>query len=165
MIPAAFVSPLVTIATGLVTTSLVIGGAYLKGRQDGREAMLERQLHQAHLTTRKQEKATDRVVVEYRDRVQVVTKQGKEVVREVERLVPFGLCQLDPGFRLLHDAAAAGSVPDPAGRADGPAAPVEQATAAETVADNYLACRLNAEQLTALQRWIRKQERIANKGD
>lgn len=158
------VSPLTTIAATFAAIALALAASYLKGRQDGREAMLAQQLRASAQLVKRQDKVTERVRIEYRDRVRVVTKQGKEVVREVERLVPYGLCQLDGGFRLLHDAAAAGSLPEPAGGADGPPAPVEQAAAAEVVAGNYLACHLNAEQLMALQGWVRKQQKL-NTGD
>lgn len=163
MIPSV-VSPLVTFATFAVTAGLLVGASYLKGRQDGREAVLTEQLTASSKLAKRQDRRTEQVRVEYVDRVQVVTQQGKEVVREVERLIPFGLCQLDPGFRLLHDAAAAGAIPGPAGRADGAAAPVEQAAAAHTVAENYLACHLNSEQLTALQRWVTAQKSIYERG-
>jgi hypothetical protein len=56
-----------------------------------------------------------------------------------------------PGFRVLHDAAAAGVVPDPARVAA--AAPVEPAAAAATIADNYATCNDLRQQLLGWQRW------------
>lgn len=83
-------------------------------------------------------------------RVRTVTK---EIIREVPVYVPAGSCSLPPGWRLLHDAAAAGEVPDPAGIPD--AAPVAPDEAASAVAANYGACLENAERLRALQQWVR----------
>jgi len=82
-------------------------------------------------------------------RIQTVTK---EIVREVPVYVPVGTCALPPGWRVLHDAAAAGEVPYPSGIPD--AAPVDPQAAASAVADNYGTCHQNAEQLRALQQWL-----------
>ena len=46
----------------------------------------------------------------------------KEVIREVPVLIPAGSCDLPPGFRVLHDAAAGGPLPAAASGPD--AAPV-----------------------------------------
>lgn len=62
-----------------------------------------------------------------------------------------------PGFRVLHDAAAAGVVPDPASVAA--AAPVEPAAAAATIADNYATCHDLRDQLIGWQRWWREVSR------
>jgi hypothetical protein len=56
---------------------------------------------------------------------------------------------------VLHDAAAAGHVPDAADLAD--AAPADAQTVAATVADNYAACHAIREQLTALQQFERER--------
>ena len=62
------------------------------------------------------------------------------------------------GFRVLHDAAAHGVIPDPARIAD--AAPVPAAAAAGTVAGNYGTCIENAQRLTDLQAWVRAQRAL-----
>lgn len=160
MIPAFVVSPMVTIAATFVAIALAFSAAYLKGRQDGREAMLAQQLASAGKFVKRQDKVTERVVVQFRDRVQVVREKGEEVIREVEKLVPVDSCPLGGGFRVLHDAAADGALPSTPDGAHGPAAPVEQAAAAEVVAGNYVACHLNAEQLKALQAWVQKQHKL-----
>lgn len=51
-------------------------------------------------------------------RIQYVTK---EVLREVPVLVPVDSCPLPPGWRVLHDAAAAGQAPAAPAGPDGPA--------------------------------------------
>lgn len=105
--------------------------------------------------------ATVNVVTKYVERRIAVKERGAEIVKEVPVYVPYSsACRLPGGWRLLHDAAASGVLPDPARRAD--AAPVTAADAATTVAANYAKCHETAEQLTALQAWVRAQEQISN---
>lgn len=157
------VSPLATVVVISTAALAIVGGAYFKGRQDGRAALLADQVSAAAQVAKAQDRVTERVVVEYRDVVKVVKEKGEEVIREVEKLVPANGCRLDGGFRVLHDAAADGALPVASAGAHGPAAPVEQIAAAETVAGNYLACHENAVQLKALQGWIEEQQNV-NKG-
>jgi hypothetical protein len=90
--------------------------------------------------------------VETVTRIKTITK---ETIREVPVFVPVdGACPLPPGWRVLHDAAAAGEVPDPSRIPD--AAPADPQAAASAVADNYGSCHENAEQLRALQQWLLK---------
>lgn len=71
---------------------------------------------------------------------------------------------LPVGLVRLHDAAARGvemsRVPDPSGQPDGAASGVQPSDLANAVIENYGACRADAEQLAALQDWIRRQEGI-----
>lgn len=141
------------------------GAAYWKGRQDGwdkREEVAEAAAReQERLSARLaalRGKVTERVVVEYRDRVKVVREKGEEVIREVERLVPVGSCDLPAGWRVLHDAAVTGSLPRPSLGANGAA--VSAQDAALTVIANYTTCHENAERLTALQRWATQQHNL-----
>lgn len=102
-----------------------------------------------------QAEVTERIVTRYVDRIKVVREKGKTIIQEVPRYVSATDCPLAPGFRVFHDAAAAGEVPDPAAVAD--AAPVPAATAAGTIASNYGTCHETAATLTALQAWVREQ--------
>ena len=106
----------------------------------------------------KQAEVTEHIVTQYIDRVRVVREQADAVIREVPVYVPQS-CDADgrlpAGWRVLHDAAASGRVTDPATVAH--AQPVAPDTAAATVARNYGTCRETAEQLTALQQWVREQ--------
>ncbi len=86
-------------------------------------------------------------------REQVVTKNVREVVREY--IPSDDKCpSLPNGWRVLHDAAAEGIDPSSAGNDDPGPTPQD---AAETVAENYGACRINAARLTALQDYVRTQ--------
>jgi hypothetical protein len=137
------------------------GWGYTRGAdavQDRWDAATIRQSRIVALTQANQAHVTERVVTEYVDRVRVVRDQADAVIREVPIYVR-QTCdddgRLPSGWRVLHDAAASGRLADPAGASD--AQPVDPQTAARAVAENYAGCRENAEQLTALQHWVREQ--------
>ncbi|WP_118181317.1 hypothetical protein [Paraburkholderia phosphatilytica] len=89
-------------------------------------------------------------------KLQVIHDKGATITKEVIRYVPLSTPDLPYGFRLLHDAAAAG-VPLPAtpSGVDGPAVPA--ATVAETVSDNYAGCRADAAIIRGWQRWAQRE--------
>lgn len=99
----------------------------------------------------RQAEVVTKTVTVYRDRIRIQKEQADVIEREVEKLIPAGACELPAGFRVLHDAAATGAVPDDPARAADAADPVEVVAAARTIAENYAAARANAEKLTALQ--------------
>ncbi len=121
-----------------------------------------------------QAQATTRVVTQYVDRIQTVRERGKTIVKEVPIYVPSTVspvpsvtsgphagcdCSLPGGFRVLHDAAAIGTLPQPTAIADAPSVSAQDVAA--TVADNYLTCHVNAEQLSALQQWATQQQAVS----
>ena len=109
----------------------------------------------------KQAEVTERVVTQYVDRVRIVREQADAVIREVPVYVPQSCDpdgRLPAGWRVLHDAAASGGAADPAAIAH--AQPVAPDTAATTVTRNYGTCRETAEQLIALQQWVREQAAV-----
>jgi hypothetical protein len=108
---------------------------------------------------RAQAEASIRVVTKYVDRVKVVEGRTRTIIKEIPVYVPADSPNLPAGFRVLHDAAAQGVLPDPAGIAD--AAPVPAQDAAGTIAGNYGICHATAEQVRALQDWIREQQKLA----
>ncbi|WP_218187343.1 hypothetical protein [Pseudomonas sp. NBRC 111143] len=144
--------------TAIVTVS-VIGGCHygestVNAAWDAERAAAKLAAAQTATT---QAEVTTQVVTQYVDRVQVVKERGKEIIKEVPVYVSSAVtCDLPGGFRVLHDAAAQGELPDPAGVADAPAASVE--TAAATVVENYATYHEVAEQLKALQSWVNQQE-------
>jgi hypothetical protein len=94
---------------------------------------------------------------QYVDRIRVVREKGVAVIKEVPVYVPAqadAACTINRGFVRLHDAAAAGELPEPARDADAPAAGIALSAVAGTVAANYQTCHENAEQLRALQVWV-----------
>ena len=102
----------------------------------------------------KQAEVTTQVVTQYVDRWRTVHTAGQTIIKEVPVYVPATTPDLPGGFRVLHDAAATGQLPDASGSADAPPVPAQDI--ASTLASNYLTCRETAEQLTALQEWAKK---------
>lgn len=144
------------LAVALVGFGWVNGMCYA---HDKFVAATSQQSRQVAAIKQRQAEATVKVVTEYVDRVQVVRERGAEIVKEVPVYVPFSTsCDLPGGFRMLHDAAARGELPDPTGIAD--AAPVAAQDTAATVTDNYQRCRENTEQLIGLQAWITAQNKV-----
>lgn len=81
----------------------------------------------------------------------------KTIIKEVPTYVSINDCPMSPGFRVFHDAAANGEVPDASRIADAAAVPAPDV--ANTVAANYQVCHTNSARLTGLQEWVRAQER------
>ena len=108
-----------------------------------------------------QAEASVRVVTQYVNRVRIVRERGNNILNEVPLYVPSdpAACALPGGWRVLHDAAAEGEFPDAARRADAPVVTAEEAAAA--VAGNYASCHDTAEQLSALQGWLRAQHQVS----
>lgn len=107
----------------------------------------------------RQAEATVQVVTQYVDRIQIVRDKGETLIEEVPVYVPIqadAACTVHRGFVSLHDAAAAGELPQPARDADAPAEGLALSAVAATVVTNYHTCHENAEQLKALQDWIRQ---------
>lgn len=106
-------------------------------------------------------KAATVTVTQYVDRERVIRLKGDTIIKEVPRYVPAqadAACAVPRGFVRLHDAAAAGTVPNPdTGDADGAPAGVALSAVASTVAANYTDCHVNAARLSSLQQTLRDQ--------
>ena len=123
------------------------------------DATVRQQALQATAVREEQAQATVEVITEYVDRVRVVREKGDTIIKEVPVYVPVqadAACTINRGFVRLHDAAAAGALPEPARDADAAAADIALSTVAATVATNYQTCHETAEQLKALQTWVRE---------
>lgn len=132
------------------------GASHVQTQWDA--ATSAQQLAQAQVQIRKAE-ATVQVVTQYVDRIQVVREKGDTLIQEIPVYVPVqadAACTVHRGFVSLHDAAAAGELPQPAQDADAPAEGLALSAVAATVVSNYQTCHENAEQLKALQDWIRQ---------
>ncbi len=140
------------------------GAAHVQGQWD---AATGKQAVQVANVEKEQAEATVKVVTEYVDRVKVVRQAGETIIKEVPIYVPAqadAACLVPRGFVRLHNAAAEGIVPEPAGNSDAATAGVALSAVAGTVAENYTACRANAEQLSALQSWILDMKESADAG-
>lgn len=112
----------------------------------------------AQVQTR-QAQSSVQVVTQYVDRIQVVREKGDTLIQEIPVYVPVqadAACTVHRGFVRLHDAAVAGELPEPARDPDAPTEGLALSAVAATVVTNYQTCHENAEQLKALQDWIRQ---------
>jgi hypothetical protein len=147
---------LLTLAGTLLAFGWVKGASHEQAKADA--ANLSATARTA-IVRQRQAEATVQVLTKYIDRVRTVHVAGETIIKEVPVYVPADSPDLPSGFRLHHDAAATGQLPDATGIADAPAVPAQDVAA--TVAENYLTYRKNAEQLTALQEWVDRQQQIA----
>jgi hypothetical protein len=111
----------------------------------------------------KQGAITERVVVEYRDRVVKVKGETQFITKEIVRYVPASADPVLPrGWVLLHDAAATRTIPAAPEGVDVAAPAVAASKAVEGVVENYGACHGTAIQLLTLQAWVRAQYEAQN---
>lgn len=121
----------------------------------------------------------DKVIAELRERVATSEKartaisaaadkrwaersQQVKVIKEtILKEVPVYVTEDDPdvsgAFRVLHDAAAHGIIPNPARVAN--AAPASAQDLARTITENYSVYNSVAEQLRELQKWVDAQQK------
>ena len=132
------------------------GASHVQAQWDAATATQQQALAQAQF---RQAEATVQVVTQYVDRIQVVREKGDTLIQEIPVYVPVqadAACTVHRGFVSLHDVAAAGELPESARDADAPAEGLALSAVAATVVTNYQTCHENAEQLKALQDWIRQ---------
>ena len=143
---------------GALAVLLILVGTYRAGvvHERDRQALAAAQQRELRLRVEERLRAeTDRLAADLeaaRAQRQTITRTIRE---KVTQYVPFTNPDCPGGapggFRVLHDAAAAGVVPDPARVAD--AAPADLAAVAGTVADNYAACLDWRAQVIGWQQW------------
>lgn len=132
------------------------GASHVQAQWDA--ATAAQQQAQAQVQTR-QAHATVQVVTQYVDRIQVVREKGDTLIQEIPVYVPVqadAACTVHRGFVSVHDAAVTGELPTAPRDPDAPAEGLALSTVATTVVTNYQTCHENAEQLKALQDWIRQ---------
>ena len=147
---------LVLLATALIGFGWIKGAGHVQAQWD---ASVQQQTLQAAEARERQAQATVKVVTEYVDRVRLMREKGDTIIKEVPVYVPAqadAACTVNRGFVRLHDAAAAGELPTPTGDPDATASGLALSTVAGTVTANYQACHETAEQLRALQEWVRE---------
>ncbi len=161
MNPLALVSMPYRILAVVVLGLALVAFGWVKGAQHG-EAKLQaaeaRALKEGVRIVTLRGAVTTKIETKYLPQIarqQVITET---ILKEVPIYVPTSTADLPGGFRVLHDAAATGSIPDPARIADAAAVPAQGA--AETIAGNYGACRADQIKLIGLQEWIREQAKV-----
>ena len=152
---------LVLLAAALIGFGWIKGAGHVQAQWD---ATAQQQTLQTATIRQRQAEATVKVVTQFVDRVRIVREKGDTIIKEVPVYVPVqadAACTINRGFVRLHDAAAAGELPEPARDADAAAAGLALSAVAGTVAANYQACHENAEQLKALQAWASEMNGIS----
>lgn len=152
---------LVLLAATLIGFGWIKGAGHIQAQWD---AAVQKQTLQVAVIRERQAQATVKVVTQYVDRVRVIREKGDTIIKEVPVYVPVqadAACTINRGFVRVHDAAAAGELPEPARDADAAPAGIALSAVAGTVAANYHICHENAEQLRALQTWIREMKVVA----
>lgn len=147
---------LAALGVALVGLGWIKGASHVQVQWD---AAIQQKALQTPAVRERQAQAAVKVVTQYVDLVRVVREKGDTIIKEVPVYVPVqsdAACTINRGFVRLHDAAAAGELPEPARDADAAAAGIALSAVAGTVAANYQTCHENAEQLRALQMWIRQ---------
>ena len=145
---------LAALSVALVGFGWIKGASHVQVQWD---AAIQQQTLRVAAVRERQAEATVKVVTQYVDRVRVVREKGETIIKEVPVYVPVqadAACSINRGFVRLHDAAAAGELPEPARDADAASAGIALSAVAGTVAANYQTCHENAEQLRALQAWV-----------
>ena len=152
---------LILLAAALIGFGWIKGAGHVQAQWD---AAVQHQTLQTAAARERQAQATVKVVTQYVDRVRVVREKGDTIIKEVPVYVPAqdAACTVNRGFVRLHDAAAAGELPQPARDADAAAAGIALSAVAGTLAANYQTCHENAEQLRALQVWVSEMPSATN---
>ena len=156
----AFANPWV-----LLAVAAAAGLIFFKGYQYGRGALddyIGKQAVEAVRIITKRGEVTEKIVTRYikvKGETQVVEKTiEKEVIRYVDaNLDRFPLSR---GAVVLHDSAAANTVPDTALSTDGTASGVEAAALVKTASENYAEYHKTADRMRALQAWVLEQQAV-----
>jgi hypothetical protein len=139
----------------------LVGYGWLKGAEHG-EAKLaaaeSKALKEGVRIVTLRGAVTTRIETKYLPQIARTEVITETIVREVPIYVSPADPDLPGGFRVLHDAAAAGRLPDPASLADAAAVPAQ--AAAGTVAENYGICRQDQLKLQGLQEWVSEQLKV-----
>ena len=148
---------------------LLICGLYMEGGISNQERW-EAKVADAKLEMAKKEtasaEASTKVVTKYVTKVEIVKEKGDAIIKEIPKFITAnadGQCVIPNGFVLLHDSASRNEVPDSTRSVDEGASSVKLSGVATTVTENYTAYHKVAEQLKALQEWIKEQQSIYNK--
>ena len=109
---------LAVLGVALVGFGWIKGASHVQAQWD---AAIQQQALQTAAIRERQSQATVKVVTQYVDRVRIVREKGETIIKEVPVYVPVqadAACTINRGFVRLHDAAAAGDLPEPARDAD-----------------------------------------------
>lgn len=107
----------------------------------------------------KQNEVTATTITKYVYTEKVIREKGKVLTQLIPHYIPIDALDLPSGFRVLHDAAATGTLPGPTAGVE--ARPVPLAVATETITGNYSHCQVEKEKLRALWEWAENQRKAS----
>jgi len=137
---------------------LLIGGVYKIGYEAGKIETAEGMQKQVEYWKEQSGKVTEKIVIEYVDRVKEIVKWRTKNV-EIIKLVP-SVCELPHGWVHVHDRSAEGRDADATRAINDTSSGIKDTEALGTIVENYASCHENREQLLALQSWIREQQQL-----
>lgn len=108
-----------------------------------------------------EEKITEKIVTEYKDRIKVVKEKGDTIyVKVPEYITPAdnANCTINSGFVRLYDNAIANTVPGPATESDRDPSRVSLSEVAANATINYTTCNLYRERALAWEKWAKEQK-------
>lgn len=156
----ALLNPAEWASTALMVV-VIAGGCYLleqRIEQRGYDRAVIDYEKQAKKIDDKRESITPVVEAKHAEVVTKIVTVTKTLVKEVPVYVKDTDCPMSGGFRVYHDAAANGEVPDASSIPD--AAPAPAQDVATTVAENYGACNIIRQNLIHLQSWVAAQKAL-----
>lgn len=166
-----FLMPYSKIMTPLVrvlSVALMVGGVYLYGGYGVNKYWLDqvkKQREEIARIEKESQKVTEKIVVEYKEKIKVVKEKGDVIIQKVPEYITKESdtkCVIPNSFVVLHDSAAKNEVPDSAKGVDEGASAVKLSDVARTVTINYNNYHQLTEQLKALQDWVKQQEKVYN---
>lgn len=139
----------------LIGIILALGGTYVKGRQD----IIVNNENEIKILQAKQEEATSKVVEHYITQIKVVKDTNDKILKQINNKDD-RMCTLPESFVRLHDSAVQGTVPNTSSGIDGAASGIALSEAERTIIENYGQYQQIAEQLKALQDWVKQQKEL-----
>ena len=146
--------------------AILVFGVYMEGGISNQEKwetkVAEVKLEMAKKDTVSAE-ATTKVITKYITKIEVVKEKGDVIIKEIPKYISQDAdakCAVPNGFVMLHDSASRNEVPDSTRGIDAGTSDIKLSGVAATVTENYTTYYKIAEQLKALQEWVKLQQSI-----
>lgn len=143
---------------GLLLSVLALYGVFAYGKHLGKQELRADLADQVEVVDEKREAVAAPIAAKQEAAQVQIRTVTKTIIEKVPTYVKTSDCPMPAGFRVLHDAAAHGEIPDPAAIADAAAVPAQ--AVAGTVIENYGLYHETSERLRGLQEWVKAQESL-----
>lgn len=152
-----------------IAVILIIAAAFasgwIRGNNHGTAKLtdyIQKQAEEAVRIGKVRTVVTEKVVTRYLEKKAATERVIETIEKEVIRYEAAKLdtCPLSTGAVVLHDAAAANKLPDPAKSIDGTASGLEASAIVKTSTENYATCHQTAIRLIGLQDWVKAQSQV-----